>query len=220
MADFTLYSHTGGPNPWKVAIVLEILGLKYEQKFLDFQKGRSEHKAPEYTKLNPNGRAPTLIDHRNNDFTIWESCAIILYLVDKYDTERKISAASPEDKYIELQYLFFQSSGQGPYFGQFVWFNVFHPEKIPSAQERYKNEVNRVWSVLEDILSKREWLGGSKCTIADLSFITWNLTAALGPLKGIDEPEKYPKVYEWHKKMVEMAPVKKVLEEKAKLQQH
>ncbi|KAH8914005.1 glutathione S-transferase C-terminal-like protein [Atractiella rhizophila] len=216
MVDFTLYSHDAGPNPWKVAIVLECLGLDYQHIYMDFKKG--EHKGPEHTKLNPNGRVPTLIEHKNNDFTIWESCAIITYLADKYDTERKLSAATPEDKFIELQYLFFQASGQGPYFGQFGWFTFFHPEKITSAQERYKNEINRVWSVLEDILSKKEWLGGSKCTVADLSFITWNEMAI--NTKAIDDPEKYPKVFEWHKKMVEMPPVKKVLEEKAGRQKH
>ncbi|KAH8930415.1 glutathione S-transferase [Atractiella rhizophila] len=212
MTDFTLYSHDGGPNPWKVAIVLECLGLSYAHKFLDFKNG--EHKGPEYTKLNPNGRVPTLVDHKNNDFTIWESGAIILYLVDKYDTERKFSAATPEEKFIELQYLFFQASGQGPYFGQLAWFIFYHPEKIDSVHERYKNEINRVWSVLEDILSKREWLGGSKCTVADLAFITWNEIAFL--MKAIDDPEKYPRVFAWHKKMLEIPPVKKVLAEKDK----
>ena len=100
-----------------------------------------------------------------------ESDAIIAYLVDTYDTERKISAADTKEKYEELQWLFFQASGQGPYFGQAVWFSVFHPEKIPSAIERYQNEIKRVFSVLESVLSKREWLVGNKVSIADISFI-------------------------------------------------
>ena len=58
-----------------------------------------------------------------------------------------------------------------PYFGQAGWFKLFHPEKVPSALERYQKEILRVWGVLESVLSEREWLVGDKCTIADLSFI-------------------------------------------------
>ena len=101
-----------------------------------------------------------------------ESNAILTYLVDKYDPEHKISASNDADKYHQLQYLFFQSSGQGPYFGQAAWFANWHPEKLPSAIERYKKEILRVFGVLESVLSKQEWLAGDKATIADLSFIT------------------------------------------------
>ena len=60
-----------------------------------------------------------------------------------------------------------------PYFGQAGWFKLFHPEKVPSALERYQKEILRVWGVLESVLSEREWLVGDKCTIADLSFIAY-----------------------------------------------
>lgn len=96
----------------------------------------------------------------------------MLYLVEKYDPEHKISVAAEGEKFHLIQWLFFQASGQGPYYGQAAWFNYFHPEKIPSAQERYKNEILRVLGVLNDVLSKQEWLVGGKVTIADLSFIT------------------------------------------------
>ena len=96
----------------------------------------------------------------------------MLYIADKYDTARKLSAAQGEDKYKELQWLFFQASGQGPYYGQAAWFSFFHSEKLPSAVERYKKEILRVLSVLDGVLSKQEWLVGGKCTIADISFIT------------------------------------------------
>lgn len=93
------------------------------------------------------------------------------------------------DKYQLYQWLFFQMSGQGyvtylltsfaslsshypsPYFGQGFWFNHIHPEKIASAQDRYKNEAKRVLGVLESVLLTREWLVGGKFTIADLSFV-------------------------------------------------
>lgn len=89
VSQFTLYTHNGGPNGWKVAIVLEELGLSYDSIYLDFNSG--EHKEEKHTKYNPNGRIPTLIDHQNNDLVIWESNAILLYLVGKYDKDHKIS---------------------------------------------------------------------------------------------------------------------------------
>ena len=91
--------------------MLEELGLSYESIYLDFSKG--EQKGPEHTKYNPNGRIPTLIDHHNGDFAIWESDAILLYLTDKYDTERKLTVTGDKEKYSLIQWLFFQASGQG-----------------------------------------------------------------------------------------------------------
>ncbi|KAK7693098.1 hypothetical protein QCA50_002664 [Cerrena zonata] len=113
---FTLYTHVGGPNGWKVAILCDFLGLTYESIYLNFQEG--DQKKPDHVKLNPNGRIPTIIDHKNNDFVLWESNAILQYIVDKYDTEKKLAVTEEGDKYKLLQWLFFQSSGQGPYYGQ------------------------------------------------------------------------------------------------------
>ncbi|KAH9910405.1 glutathione S-transferase C-terminal-like protein [Epithele typhae] len=213
---FTLYSHKMGPNGWKVAMVLEELGLTYESIYLDFFKG--EQKAPAYTQYNPNGRTPTLIDHHNGDLTIWESGAIILYLADKYDQEGKLSPAQDDElgRHELSQWLFFQASGQGPYFGQLRWFQRRHPEKLPSAITRYQNEVIRVFGVLESVLSKQAWLLGDKCTVADISFVIWNQpVVALGLLsdvEGMDVPTKFPAFYAWHQKLVAREAVKKILE--------
>ncbi|TPX55111.1 hypothetical protein PhCBS80983_g05586 [Powellomyces hirtus] len=128
--------------------------------YLDFNKG--EHKAKSHTKYNPNGRIPTLVDETG--FTLWESGVIITYLVEKDDTKHTISAASAEEKYQQLQWLFLQAA----------WFKLFHAEKIPSAIERYQNEILRVLGVLESELSKRSYLVGDKATVADPSFIPWN----------------------------------------------
>lgn len=208
---FTLYSHKGGPNGWKVAFVLEELGLSYETIYFDFKKG--EQKSDEHTKLNPNGRIPTIIDHKNSDFTLWESNAILEYLAYTYDKEGKFTVSKPEDKYKQLQWLFFQSSGQGPYFGQAAWFKSFHPEKIPSAIERYQNEVKRVSGVLDSVLSKQEWLVGEKLTIADISFIPWHY-GAIKILDGTDFSKDYPALDKWFKKMTERPAIKKVWAER------
>ena len=122
-----------------------------------------------------------------------ESDAILVYVADKYDKERRISSDNESEKYQILQWLFFQSSGQGypsliapcrirayplfcrPYFGQFYHFVKYHPHKFPSAIERYKNEILRVFKVLDGVLAKEPWLVGGKMTIADLSFAVYGI---------------------------------------------
>ncbi|KAH8926036.1 glutathione S-transferase C-terminal-like protein [Atractiella rhizophila] len=224
--DITLYGSIS-VNPWKVAAALELLGVKYEHKMLNTLAG--EQKQPEYTKLNPNGRVPAIVDHKNNNFTLWESNAILLYLVDRYDTDRKISAKTEEEKILQLQYLFFQASGQGPYFGQWVHFGKWHSEQIPSAIERYIAEIHRVLGVLEDILSKSKegWLVGGRFTIADLAFLHWNIIPFNGPgytgVPGFQFPEikpgTYPNVEKWHAKIMSIEPIKKTLDEKETVMQ-
>ncbi|KAI0343560.1 glutathione transferase Ure2p5 [Trametopsis cervina] len=201
---FTLYTHARGPNGWKVAMVLEELGLTFEEIFLDFAKG--EHKDPSHTKYNPNGRIPTLIDHKNNDFVLWESCAILLYLVEKYDTEHKISVEDFGDRMVQQQWLFYQASGQGPYFGQVGWFKLFSPPpRNTEVIERYQKEILRVFGVLDGVLSKQEWLAGNKCTIADISYVMWNLTAIKMLVNDYNEfnlEKDFPALAKWHNKVV------------------
>eukprot|EP01088_Endostelium_zonatum_P017310 TRINITY_DN503_c0_g1_i2.p1 TRINITY_DN503_c0_g1~~TRINITY_DN503_c0_g1_i2.p1 ORF type:complete len:225 (-),score=45.91 TRINITY_DN503_c0_g1_i2:9-683(-) len=209
---FTLYSHASGPNGWKVAYVLEELGLNYETIMLDFNKG--EHKAESFTKYNPNGRIPAIIDHNNNDFVLWESGAILEYLADKYDTKHSISFTQDNERYQAKQYLYFQASGQGPYFGQLAWFKFFHSEKIPSAVERYSKEVKRVLGVLEDILKKPEskgYLVGGKASIADISFIPWSTGVETFLLKDeISIEKEYPHVHTWLNSLLARPAIQKV----------
>lgn len=132
------------------------------------------------------------------------------YLVDRYDKDHKLSSTG-QDKYIELQWIAFQVSGQGyasfptgvynasltqrchsPYFGQSAWFRNFHSEKIPSAIERYDNEIKRVFGVLDSVLSKQKYLVGNKVTIADLSFIMWNSMVVNWLIPDIDIEKNYP----------------------------
>lgn len=107
--------------------------------------------------------------------------------------------------------------GQGPYTGQATWFARFHPEKLPSAIDRYVNEILRVFSVLDLGLQRNGtgWLVGDKCTYADLSFVTWaqigeGVLKEVGKAKGLTE--KYPRYAAWIAKMVERPVVKKALE--------
>jgi len=106
-----------GPNPWKVAIVLNELNLPYETEVKQFP----ELKTPAFEELNPNGRVPALEDP-NTGFTLWESGAIIEYLLETYDAKNSLSYAGGKEKWQSKCWMHFQMSGQGPYFGQRAWF--------------------------------------------------------------------------------------------------
>jgi len=212
MKPIKLYAHNTGPNPWKVVIVLEELGIPYDMELMDLSAVKKEP----YISINPNGRVPAIQDP-NTGITLWESGAIIQYLVDLYDKEDKLTFRQSPEKYLLNQWLHFQMSGQGPYFGQAAWFKNFHPEKLPSAIERYEKEVQRVISVLDTYLTGRDWLVGNKCTYADLAFVTW---AQLVPwffkdAGGLDIASKWPNYHKWMSAMEARPAVKKTLEMKA-----
>ncbi|KAL6699346.1 glutathione S-transferase [Trichoderma pleuroticola] len=204
-----IWGHWGAPNPWKVCIILEELGLSYMIHQLEF----SDVKAESYVKLNPNGRLPTIKDP-NTGITLWESGAIILYLIEQYDNGCKFSFKSLTKKHLTQQWLAFQISGQGPYFGQATWFARFHSEKLKSAIDRYVDEIFRVTDVLNRALeiNGTGWLVGDKITYADLSFVTW-ASVGRGLLKELNKDaglEKYPKYMAWMKAMESRDAVRKI----------
>jgi len=216
MSDITLYSHAGGPNGWKTAIILEELGVNYNTEFpeLPMQGPKPES----FLKLNPNGRIPIIVDHKNNDFTLWESGAIIQYLVEKYDKEGKLGGQG-NDKHLVAQWLAFQISGQGPYFGQAFWFSFYQP--LPEAAERFKKEIRRIWGVLDRALEGKEYLVGNQVTVADLTFINWNV-AILGSIfkDQVDIDSEYPNFAKWHKTLLERPSVKKIFADKEAANAH
>lgn len=203
----TVWVHAQGPNPKKVLILLEELGIPYESIVVENPKEAS------YLAINPNGRLPTIKDPNNKDLILWESGAIIEYIVDTYDKQQKLSLTSFPEKWQLKQYLHFQMSGQGPYFGQAVWFRKYHPEDVPSAKKRYDDQTLRVFEVLNSILEGKTYLVGEKFTYADLAFIPWTEI-----IKGFvseiwnnnDIEKKYPNFAAWHKRIAERPSVKKV----------
>ncbi|KAE8387980.1 glutathione S-transferase [Aspergillus alliaceus] len=208
MLPIVLYSHPYGPNPWKVAIVLEELGLPYETRFVNFTDVKKEP----YINLNPNGRLPAIEDP-NMSITLFESGAIVEYLVEHYDPENKLHYTETAAKYQTKAWLHFQASGQGPYYGQASWFTRFHPERIPSAIERYGNEIRRVTGVLESVLKTREWLVGDKCTYADLCFLPWQRWASKYATNPETLDEDFPHVAAWYKKLTSRVAVRKVFKD-------
>jgi glutathione S-transferase len=209
MQQITLYSHVLGPNPWKVAVILSALGLEYKTIFVSFDKV----KFPPFTNINPNGRLPAIIDP-NKNITLWESGAIVEYLIDTYDVSHKLSYETFPEKYHTQQWLHFQMSGQGPYYGQLFWFKQqTTPEQV--AIKRYANEIRRVTGVLEKALEGRDWLVGDKCTYADLCLVPWQ---DLVPMYYAEEVgnilRDFPGVSAWMERMKEIEAVQKVLREK------
>lgn len=204
-----IHGHASGPNPWKVAIILEELQIPYEWEMMDM----GEIKKPPFEKINPNGRVPVIIDP-NTNITLWESGAIIEYLVETYDKANTLTYTTFPEKYHLKQWLHFQMSGQGPYFGQAAWFNVLMPEKVPQAQKRYKDQLVRVFDVLNRALEGKEYLVGDKCTYADLAFVTWD---AIVPwifgdeYKELNIENNYPNFFAWNKRVTARPAVKKVL---------
>jgi glutathione S-transferase len=199
MAHITLYSHKQGPNGWKVAMLLQELGIEYETKFLDFQKGEQKHS--DFTKFNPNGRIPAIIDHKNNDHVVWESAASLYYLAKKYDTEHKFLPAKLEDETDVLTWVAFQISGLGPTLGQVFWFKFYHAEKVPSAVERYFNESKRIFGVLNGQLEGKEYINGTY-SISDIAFYPWVRSAQAAGFDVEGEwKQDYPNLYAWWKRV-------------------
>jgi glutathione S-transferase len=173
----------------------------------------------EYLAINPNGRVPAIQDP-NTGITLWESGAIIEYLIEQYDKDHKVSfAAGTPESYHAKQWLFFAASGQGPYFGQYGWFKIYHQEKIPSAIERYAKEVVRVTEVLEGHLSKQKvgpgsdgpWLVGDKFSFADMVFVSWQTIIALVIDKEEYNLDNFPHVKTWLGKMMAREPIKEAM---------
>ncbi|KAI1462543.1 glutathione transferase [Annulohypoxylon moriforme] len=210
-----------GPNPWKVIVVLEELGLPWEIVWIPYGEIKSEP----YTTLNPNGRVPAVIDP-NKNVTLWESGAIINYLITTYDKELKLTYGDDrfEEKWLLQSWLMFQMSGQGPMFGQKMWFTHIHIEKLRTAIDRYGNESKRIMGVVESTLYKQReklglaaddpvWLVGAKCTYADLAFVTWNTSlGSMFPDGSLNLEKEFPECYRWHLNMTRRPATKKVLE--------
>lgn len=158
------------PNGHKVSIMLEELGVPYE--FRDVGLGEGGQHDPEYTTLNPNGKIPTIIDHDNDGFVVFESGAILIYLAEKYG---QFLPTEPGARSEVLQWLMLQMGGLGPMMGQAnVWFRYFE-EAVPQAISRYQSEVRRLFEVLDARLAGREYIVDIY-SIADIAMWAWART--------------------------------------------
>ncbi|MDA3932824.1 MAG: glutathione S-transferase N-terminal domain-containing protein [Gammaproteobacteria bacterium] len=155
------------PNGHKVSIMLEELGLDYQIHALNL--GELEQKSPAYLAINPNGRIPAIVDREADDFAVFESGAILIYLAEKtgrlLPTERKARSRV-------LQWLMFQMGGVGPMQGQANVFTRYFPQHIPAAIDRYQRETRRLYEVMDGHLRQHDYLAGDY-SIADIATWPW-----------------------------------------------
>ncbi|MCV3738561.1 glutathione S-transferase N-terminal domain-containing protein [Rhizobium sp. TRM96647] len=158
------------PNGYKITIMLEELGVPYEVKYINIGKG--EQFAPDFLKIAPNNRMPAIIDPDGPGgapISVFESGAILQYLGRKY------GRFYPKDERARVQveeWLFWQMGGLGPMAGQAHHFRQYAPEKIAYGIDRYTNEVNRLYGVMDRRLADHDYLAGDY-SIADMASIGW-----------------------------------------------
>ncbi len=155
------------PNGWKASVALEEMEIPYEVHAISLAEG--EQKQPDFLKLCPNGRIPAIVDRDNDNFAVFESAAIMIYLAEKCG---KFLPTDAKGRSEVMQWVMFQMGGIGPMMGQANVFYRYFPETIQPAIDRYQNEGRRLFEVLDTQLADREFLTGDY-TIADMANWCW-----------------------------------------------
>ncbi|KAL4938878.1 hypothetical protein BDV06DRAFT_225560 [Aspergillus oleicola] len=192
----------GTPNGLKVSIALEELGLSYKVRTLALSE--NEQKEPWFLEINPNGRIPALTDKDENgeNIKLFESGAILQYLVDNYDKDHLISYPHSSKEHWEVTaWLFWQVGGVGPMQGQANHFARFAPEN-PYSRNRYVHETRRLYRVMDAQLAKNPsgYLVGDRVTIADIAIWPWVTAYRYSGVSGLEE---FPHVKQWMYKLLE-----------------
>ena len=156
------------PNGHKASCTLEELSLEYTAHAIDLSK--NVQKEEWFLALNPNGRIPVIVDREADDFAVFETGAIMVYLAEKTG---RLLPTDVKGRSETMQWLMFQMGGVGPMMGQANVFYRYFPEKLPSAIARYQNESRRLFEVLERGLDGKEWLAAGEFTIADIANWCW-----------------------------------------------
>lgn len=161
-----LYSDSS-PNGFKATIALEELALPYRLHHVRIDAG--EHRLPDFLALNPHGRIPVLTDS-DTGIALFESAAILLYLAEKTG---KLLPPQPQARWEAIKWLQFHASSVGPLLGQRVHFELFAPEPIPSAIDRYRGLTEDAFAVLDLVLADRAYFAGEDYSIADIAHFAW-----------------------------------------------
>ena len=208
-----LHALSTGPNPYKVAILLESLSLPYTVKLWDFgddpQKGV---KGSTFLSINENGRVPALKDP-NTGVVSWESGACINYLLRVYDRSHKLHPgpdATEQDRVDFDKWVFFLVSSLGPLMGQLNWYRNYHPTKNEDAIQRFEEQALRTYGVLDKQLEK---VGGGSVlrggfSAVDVHFWPWVNQFGFAGLK----LDGFPSLQKWYETIKERSDVKKAYE--------
>ena len=179
------------PNGQKVHIMLEETGLPYNEHYVSIDKG--EQFAPEFLAISPNNKIPAIVDHDGpggETVSIFESGCILQYLAEKTD---RFLPDSPLKRIETMEWLFWQMGGFGPMLGQAHHFRAYAPERIQYAYDRYSNEAQRLYQVLDRRLAGRNYVAAGEYTIADMAIFPW---CRLHGRQGQDLAD-YPNVKRW-----------------------
>lgn len=180
------------PNGHKVTVFLEEAGLDYTLKPVNIGKG--DQFTPKFQRISPNNKMPVIVDHAPADggapLSVFESGAILLYLAEKTG---RFLPADTRGRLVALEWLFWQVGGLGPMSGQMAHFSVYAQENIPYAIDRYKAEVRRLHSVLDQRLAEHSFVAGAEYGIADMASYPW--FEVYGDLK--PDYEAFPHLRRW-----------------------
>lgn len=161
------FYYNAAPNPMKIALLLEELGLPYEAIPVDTRKGQQFD--PAFKQVNPNSKVPAIVD---GEVTVFDSNAILLFLADREKKFVPLQANSAERGQM-LSWLMFIASGIGPFSGQSVHFRHAAPEPKEYALNRYDFEAYRHWGVINEHLSNHHYMLGEHYSIVDMAFWGW-----------------------------------------------
>lgn len=198
----TLHAHSTGPNPYKVAILLEALDIAYTVKLWDFSSTSAGVKGREFTSINPNGRVPALEDP-NTGVTSWESMACINYVLRVYDSANKFGSSEEKGEQGKADFdawTSFLISTMGPMMGQCNWFKHYHSEKNEDAYKRYEAQALRCFDVLEKQIKGHggEWvLAGAGPSAVDFHFEPWMRQTEFAGLS----LDRYPSLKAWRERV-------------------
>src|SRR5438552_3739112 len=194
------------PNGHKIHIMLEETGLEYRVHPIDI--GAGDQFKPGFLAISPNNKIPAMVDQQGPDgkpYALAESGAMLFYLASKTG---KFLPKDLRKRWQVMQWVMTQMGHVGPMLGQAHHFLGYAPEKIEYAMNRYQNEANRLYGVLDQQLQRSEWLACDEYTIADMATMPW-LRAPERQGVNIDE---YPQVKRWRDRIAERPAVKKALE--------
>jgi GST-like protein len=177
------------PNPMKVVLALEEMGLPYEAHPVDTRKGQQF--APDFLAINPNGKVPAIVD---GDAVVFDSNAILLYLAEK--SGQFLPAKTDQGRGELLSWLMFVATGIGPFSGQAVHFRHFAPEPVPYANQRYQYEAKRHYKIIDDRLAKQPYLVGGAYGIVDMAL--WGWARMIPFIMGEEAWAEFPNVKRLH----------------------
>ena len=159
------------PNGHKIHIMLEETGLEYKVHPIDI--GAGDQFKPEFLAISPNNKIPAMVDHQGpggKRMALAESGAMLFYLASKTG---KFLPQDVRARWEVMQWVMFQMGHIGPMLGQAHHFLQYAPEKIEYAMNRYRNEANRLYGVVDKQLQANEWIAGGQYSIADMSIMPW-----------------------------------------------